>query len=87
VSFIVQEVEDVIFDDEDAFLKRYISASQGTFEFGSNLPRCSATATEDIVLSYSRQHHHHRAHLCSRISLTSYERVLHKIQNAPACVK
>jgi hypothetical protein len=47
---MVQQLEDVIFDDDDAFLKRYVnvSASKGTFELGLNLPKCRATANLKI---------------------------------------
>jgi hypothetical protein len=47
-SVMVQEPEDVVFYNEYAFLDRYTSASQGTFEFGLNVPRCCATVINKI---------------------------------------
>jgi hypothetical protein len=60
---MVQQLEDVISDDDDAFLNRYVYICfEGAFELGfilTEVPRDSDP--KDIVPCYSRQNH--RAHL------------------------
>jgi hypothetical protein len=59
VSFMVQELDDVLFDDEDVFLNRYVhicfARDTCTRLELTEIPRnCNS---KDIVLCYSRQHH------------------------------